>query len=61
MDRSIASGAWASRFGYQGAGAPGEKARHGRIGFGEQIEIRQGAEIGRPSVLYATVVGGASR
>jgi trans-2,3-dihydro-3-hydroxyanthranilate isomerase len=32
-------------------------ARHGRIAFGEQIEIRQGAEIGRPSLLYATVTG----
>jgi trans-2,3-dihydro-3-hydroxyanthranilate isomerase len=28
-------------------------ARHGRIEFGEQIEIHQGAEIGRPSTLYA--------
>jgi trans-2,3-dihydro-3-hydroxyanthranilate isomerase len=27
--------------------------RHGRIGFGEEIEIRQGAELGRPSTLYA--------
>jgi trans-2,3-dihydro-3-hydroxyanthranilate isomerase len=34
-------------------------ARHGRIGFGEQIQIRQGAEIGRPSVLYAQVEGAA--
>ena len=32
-------------------------ARHGRISFGEQIEIRQGAEIGRPSTLYARVEG----
>jgi trans-2,3-dihydro-3-hydroxyanthranilate isomerase len=32
-------------------------ARHGRIPFGEQIEISQGAEIGRPSTLYATVEG----
>jgi trans-2,3-dihydro-3-hydroxyanthranilate isomerase len=32
-------------------------ARHGRIPFGEQIEIRQGAEIGRPSTLYARVDG----
>jgi trans-2,3-dihydro-3-hydroxyanthranilate isomerase len=32
-------------------------ARHGQIGFGEQIEIRQGAEIGRPSLLYAKVTG----
>jgi trans-2,3-dihydro-3-hydroxyanthranilate isomerase len=28
-------------------------ARHGRIGLGEEIEIRQGEEIGRPSTLYA--------
>jgi trans-2,3-dihydro-3-hydroxyanthranilate isomerase len=28
-------------------------ARHGRIGFGDEIVIRQGAEIGRPSTLYA--------
>jgi trans-2,3-dihydro-3-hydroxyanthranilate isomerase len=32
-------------------------ARHGRIGFGEQIEIAQGAEIGRPSTLYASAEG----
>ena len=32
-------------------------ARHGRIGFGEQIEIRQGEEIGRPSRLYARAEG----
>jgi trans-2,3-dihydro-3-hydroxyanthranilate isomerase len=36
-------------------------ARHGRIGFGEEIEIRQGAEIGRPSRLYARVEGSADR
>jgi trans-2,3-dihydro-3-hydroxyanthranilate isomerase len=32
-------------------------ARHGLIAFGDVIEIRQGAEIGRPSVLYARVEG----
>ncbi len=32
-------------------------ARHGRIGFGEEIEISQGAEVGRPSTLYARVEG----
>jgi trans-2,3-dihydro-3-hydroxyanthranilate isomerase len=32
-------------------------ARHGRIAFDEQIEIRQGAEVGRPSLLHARVVG----
>jgi trans-2,3-dihydro-3-hydroxyanthranilate isomerase len=36
-------------------------ARHGRIGFGQRIEIRQGAEIGRPSVLHAQVEGSADR
>jgi trans-2,3-dihydro-3-hydroxyanthranilate isomerase len=36
-------------------------ARHGRIAFGEQIEISQGAEIGRPSTLYARVDGSAER
>jgi len=32
-------------------------ARHGAIDFGEEIEIAQGAEIGRPSVLHARVEG----
>ena len=32
-------------------------ARHGRIAFGEEIEIRQGAEIARPSVLFARADG----
>jgi trans-2,3-dihydro-3-hydroxyanthranilate isomerase len=32
-------------------------ARHGRIPFGERIEISQGAEIGRPSTLYAEAHG----
>lgn len=36
-------------------------ARHGRVGFGERIEIRQGAEIGRPSTLYAQADGSAER
>jgi trans-2,3-dihydro-3-hydroxyanthranilate isomerase len=36
-------------------------ARHGRIGFGHEIEIRQGAEIGRPSVLYAVATGSQER
>ena len=31
--------------------------RHGRATFGEQIEIRQGVEIARPSLLYARVEG----
>jgi trans-2,3-dihydro-3-hydroxyanthranilate isomerase len=36
-------------------------ARHGRIGFGEAIEIRQGAELERPSLLTARAVGSAQR
>jgi trans-2,3-dihydro-3-hydroxyanthranilate isomerase len=28
-------------------------ARHGRIGYGDEIEIHQGIELGRPSTLYA--------
>jgi trans-2,3-dihydro-3-hydroxyanthranilate isomerase len=32
-------------------------ARHGRIAYGQQIEISQGSEIGRPSLLYARVEG----
>jgi trans-2,3-dihydro-3-hydroxyanthranilate isomerase len=28
-------------------------ARHGRIGFGDEIEIRQGVEMGRPSTLHS--------
>jgi trans-2,3-dihydro-3-hydroxyanthranilate isomerase len=36
-------------------------ARHGRIGFGDEIEISQGAEIGRPSTLYARADGSTER
>jgi trans-2,3-dihydro-3-hydroxyanthranilate isomerase len=36
-------------------------ARHGRTDWGEQIEIAQGAEIGRPSTLYARVEGSPDR
>jgi trans-2,3-dihydro-3-hydroxyanthranilate isomerase len=36
-------------------------ARHGRIRFGEEIEIRQGAELRRPSVLYAQAAGSRDR
>ncbi len=32
-------------------------ARHGLIAFGEEIELRQGAEVGRPSRLLARVEG----
>jgi trans-2,3-dihydro-3-hydroxyanthranilate isomerase len=36
-------------------------ARHGRIAFGEGIEIRQGAEIARPSLLRARAEGSTER
>jgi trans-2,3-dihydro-3-hydroxyanthranilate isomerase len=36
-------------------------ARHGRIAFGEQIEIHQGVEIGRPSTLFAAAHGEGDR
>jgi len=32
-------------------------ARHGRIAFGDEIEISQGDEVGRPSKLFARVTG----
>jgi trans-2,3-dihydro-3-hydroxyanthranilate isomerase len=32
-------------------------ARHGRIGFGDEIVIEQGVEIGRPSTLHACARG----
>jgi trans-2,3-dihydro-3-hydroxyanthranilate isomerase len=34
-------------------------ARHGRIAFGDEIEIAQGVEIGRHSTLFARVEGSA--
>jgi trans-2,3-dihydro-3-hydroxyanthranilate isomerase len=34
-------------------------ARHGRIAFGDEIEISQGVEIARPSTLFARVEGSA--
>jgi trans-2,3-dihydro-3-hydroxyanthranilate isomerase len=36
-------------------------ARHGRIGFGEEITIEQGEELKRPSLLYARAHGSAGR
>src|SRR5438874_1630257 len=36
-------------------------ARHGEIGWGDEIEISQGAEIGRPSTLYARADGSAEQ
>jgi trans-2,3-dihydro-3-hydroxyanthranilate isomerase len=31
-------------------------ARHGRTAFGDEIEISQGAEVGRPSTIYAVAL-----
>ena len=73
VDCFVGSGArWKSRMFAPGAGvvedpATGSAAgplavhlaRHGRIGFGDEIEISQGAEIGRPSTLYARADGSA--
>ena len=36
-------------------------ARHGRIAFGDEIEITQGVEIGRPSTMYARAEGTPER
>jgi len=67
-------GRWKTRMFAPSAGVPEDPAtgsaagplavhlsRHGRIAFGEEIEIRQGAEVGRPSVLYARADGSADR
>jgi trans-2,3-dihydro-3-hydroxyanthranilate isomerase len=35
--------------------------RHGRISFGEEIQIRQGEEVGRPSLLHARADGSPDR
>lgn len=36
-------------------------ARHGLTAFGQEVEIHQGAEIGRPSTLYARATGEGDR
>ena len=36
-------------------------ARHGVVPWGEQIQIEQGTEIGRPSTLYARATGAGDR
>jgi trans-2,3-dihydro-3-hydroxyanthranilate isomerase len=36
-------------------------ARHGRIGFGEELTIEQGQEVRRPSLLYASAHGSADQ
>ena len=61
---------WKTRMFYPDGGVPEDPAtgsaagplavhlaRHGLIGFGDEIEIRQGEEIGRPSRLHAVVTG----
>ncbi len=66
--------AWKTRMFFPGAGisedpATGSAAgplavhlaRHGEIAFGDEIVIRQGVEIGRPSLLYATATGEGER
>jgi trans-2,3-dihydro-3-hydroxyanthranilate isomerase len=35
--------------------------RHGRINFGDEVEVSQGVEIGRPSTLYVRVDGTPER
>jgi trans-2,3-dihydro-3-hydroxyanthranilate isomerase len=65
-------GRWKNRMFAPGGGVPEDPAtgsaagplalhlaRHGRIGFGDEIEITQGVEIGRPSTLYARADGTA--
>jgi trans-2,3-dihydro-3-hydroxyanthranilate isomerase len=67
---AAADGYWKTRMFAPGAGVPEDPAtgsaagplavhlsRHGRVRFGEEIEIRQGAEIARPSVLFARADG----
>ncbi|HTX46043.1 MAG TPA: PhzF family phenazine biosynthesis protein [Solirubrobacteraceae bacterium] len=63
-------GRWKTRMFYPGFGVDEDAAtgsaagpltlhlaRHGAIAFGDQIEIRQGEEINRPSLLYGKVTG----
>src|SRR5438046_5822606 len=65
---------WKTRMFAPGEGVPEDPAtgsaagplavhlsRHGRIAFGQEIEIRQGAEVGRPSLLRARADGTAER
>jgi trans-2,3-dihydro-3-hydroxyanthranilate isomerase len=67
-------GRWKTRMFAPGGGVPEDPAtgsaagplalhvaRHGLAQFGEEIEISQGAEIGRPSKLYALVEGSAEK
>jgi trans-2,3-dihydro-3-hydroxyanthranilate isomerase len=65
---------WKTRMFFPGTGVPEDAAtgsaagplalhlaRHGEIAWGQEIEIRQGEEINRPSLLYAKASGAADR
>jgi trans-2,3-dihydro-3-hydroxyanthranilate isomerase len=67
-----AGASWKSRMFAPGLGVPEDPAtgsaagplavhlaRHGRIAFGEEIEIRLGVEVARPSLLRARATGSA--
>lgn len=71
---SGSGGRWKTRMFAPGGGVPEDPAtgsaagplalhlsRHGRIAFGEEIEIRQGEELGRPSLLRARAEGSPER
>lgn len=68
------NGSWKTRMFFPGTGVPEDPAtgsaagplalhlaRHGEIAGGQEIEIRQGEEINRPSLLYATASGTPDR
>jgi trans-2,3-dihydro-3-hydroxyanthranilate isomerase len=68
-----AGGSWKTRMFAPGLGVAEDPAtgsaagplafhlvRHRRLELGGEIEIRQGAEVGRPSRLYARVLGGTA-
>ena len=65
---------WKTRMFFPGLGVPEDPAtgsaagplathlaRHGRVAYGDEIMIAQGAEIGRPATLYARVEGSVDR
>lgn len=67
-------GVWKTRMFCPSAGVPEDAAtgsaagplathlaRHGQVAFGQEIEIHQGKEISRPSLLYARVTGTPER
>jgi trans-2,3-dihydro-3-hydroxyanthranilate isomerase len=67
-------GVWKTRMFYPAAAIPEDPAtgsaagplavhlvRHGEILYGDEIEIHQGDEVGRPSLLYAVVGGEGER